>query len=177
MDEIITSEPKIEETKPQEPPAPEPKKMVESFKEEPDSKELSWLKKIFIIISALLVIAIFAGMTLLTQIVPTESNFCGQEQKHYGLELSYYINASTYGLEANGTKKIPILAQTNCMTYGGLYNETAGIYSINDTALFDIFNSISLQRCKDATNTFKNDISCNIYNGSEFKETIFPYEG
>ena len=100
-----------------------------------------------------------------------DTNFCGPGQKYYALELTYYMDVD--GI--NGSH--PILRQSNCMTFGGARNKTTGIYGVNDTALFEIFNAISQDRCKQATATFQNQISCRIYNGTDWNETIYPYEG
>ena len=169
MDEITPSEPKIEESK------QEPAKIIELSKEEPDSPELKGFKKIGITVSIVIILCT-AGLAIFLSSLPHQSevNFCGPDKMHYGLELSYYDHANTSEGELNRT--IPILAQTNCLTWTGV-NDSSSIYAINDTALFEIFNAISLDRCKGAGQTFKNDIVCDIWNGTEWNATIFRYEG
>ena len=122
---------------------------------------------IYILLAGFLIYIINYAMS---QGTTQDTNFCGPGQKYYALELTYYMDVG--GI--NGTHKI--LQQVNCMTYRGI-NDSSSIYSINDTALFEIFNAISQDRCKQATATFKNQISCRIYNGTDWNETIYPYEG
>lgn len=130
---------------------------------------------IFIFLGASLLVSglVYLGIVPIGAGLQPQQAYCGQDEKYYALELGYYISANVTdtGLV---NRTIPVLKQWNCLTYRGL-NQSTGIYAVTNEDLLYIFQNISLDRCKGATATFQNDISCRIWNGTDWTESIFPY--